>query len=146
MKQVLPFILVFFLFAGEIAGREYFVSVSGNNTNPGSREQPFLTIQMAADVMQPGDVCIVRAGTYREWVKPARGGNSELNRIVYKAAPGEEVIIKGSEIVSNWKKQEGNVWMAEIPDTFLETSILIKPISAAITSGMDVTIIWVKFT
>jgi alpha-L-arabinofuranosidase len=118
MKQVLPFILVFFLFAGEIAGREYFVSVSGNNTNPGSREQPFLTIQKAADVMQPGDVCIVRAGTYREWVKPARGGNSELNRIVYKAAPGEEVIIKGSEIVTNWKKQEGNVWMAEIPDTF----------------------------
>jgi alpha-L-arabinofuranosidase len=118
MKQVLSFVLVFILFAGEIAGREYFVSVSGNNTNPGTREQPFLTIQKAADVMQPGDVCIVRAGTYREWVKPARGGSSELNRIIYKAAPGEEVIIKGSEIVTNWKKQEGNVWMAEIPDTF----------------------------
>jgi len=104
--------------AGILGAAEYVVSVNGSDQNPGTVGMPFRTIQKAADVMQPGDVCIVRAGTYREWVKPPRGGISEMKRIVYKAAPGEEVIIKGSEVVSNWKKQSGNVWMAEIPDSF----------------------------
>ncbi|HDR52677.1 MAG TPA: DUF1565 domain-containing protein [Mariniphaga anaerophila] len=114
------FLFLFMLLsvAGILGAAEYVVSVNGSDQNPGTVGMPFRTIQKAADVMQPGDVCIVRAGTYREWVKPPRGGISEMKRIVYKAAPGEEVIIKGSEVVSNWKKQSGNVWMAEIPDSF----------------------------
>ena len=119
MKRIkLSFTLLMLLVGLELAATGYFVSVNGDNKNPGTRELPFRNIQKAADVMLPGDVCIVRAGTYREWVKPPRGGVSESQRIVYKAAPGEEVILKGSEQVTNWVKQEGTVWMAEIPDSF----------------------------
>ena len=119
MKRIkLSFTLLMLLVGLELVATGYFVSVNGDNKNPGTRELPFRNIQKAADVMLPGDVCIVRAGTYREWVKPPRGGVSESQRIVYKAAPGEEVIIKGSEQVTNWVKQDGTVWMAEIPDSF----------------------------
>jgi hypothetical protein len=94
----------------------YFVSNTGSNSNPGSLEQPFLTVQKAATLMQPGDTCYIRGGVYREWVKPARGGTSEDKRIVYMAYPGETPVIKGSDRITSWVKESGNVWRAEISD------------------------------
>ncbi|NQT40393.1 MAG: right-handed parallel beta-helix repeat-containing protein, partial [Planctomycetes bacterium] len=60
----------------------------------------------------------VYGGTYREWVKPPRGGTGEDRRITYRAAPGEIVFIKGSERITTWTRQEGGVWKAEMPNTF----------------------------
>jgi hypothetical protein len=98
---------------------EYHVSVNGSNTNDGSVSAPFKTINHAAQLAQPGDVITVHAGTYREWINPARGGTSEMNRIVYQAAEGEKVFIKGSEVISGWKKEKGSeVWKVIIPNTF----------------------------
>ena len=34
------------------------------------------------------------------------------------AAPGENVSLRGSEEIDNWVKQEGNVWMAELDNSF----------------------------
>jgi len=88
----------------------YHVSKQGMDTNNGSVDQPFYTIQRAADMMQPGDTVIVHEGEYREWVKPKNGGLSEDCRITYEAAPGEKVIIKGSEPVTGWENIGGSVW------------------------------------
>ncbi|HYN04711.1 MAG TPA: DUF1565 domain-containing protein, partial [Vicinamibacteria bacterium] len=41
---------------------EYDVSLQGRDTNPGTREAPFRTIQRAADVAQPGDTVTVHEG------------------------------------------------------------------------------------
>ena len=98
--------------------REYHVSVNGSNDNDGSLNKPFKTINFAAQVAQPGDVITVHAGTYREWINPARGGESDAKRIVYQAAPGEEVFIKGSEVIKGWKKEKEEVWKVTIPDSF----------------------------
>jgi hypothetical protein len=46
------------------AASTYYVSGSGSNANPGSSAAPFATIQKAADVAQPGDTIVVRAGMY----------------------------------------------------------------------------------
>ena len=54
----------------------YYVSTSGSDGAPGSLGSPFRTIQQAANVAQPGDTVLVRAGTYRETVTPARSGTS----------------------------------------------------------------------
>ena len=43
-------------------GTEYHVSKSGSDRNPGTAEQPFATIQRAADLAMPGDTVIVHAG------------------------------------------------------------------------------------
>lgn len=66
----------------------------------------------------PGDEILVHEGTYREWVKPERGGTSEDKRIVYRAVPGAKVYLKGSEQVTNWVLLQPGVWMIELPNTF----------------------------
>ena len=53
---------------------------------------------------QPGDVITIHQGVYRERIAPPRGGRSDRKRIVYQAARGEKVEIKGSEVVKGWVK------------------------------------------
>lgn len=96
---------------------EYFVAKSGDDANDGSQDTPFLTIGRAAQQAQPGDVITVSAGIYREWVNPPRGGSSDLQRIVYRAAPGEDVRIVGSEPVTGWVEENGR-WRRELPAAF----------------------------
>jgi hypothetical protein len=101
-----------------INANEYHVSKSGNDSNPGTAEKPFLTIQAAADKAMPGDVITVHEGIYREWVKPRRGGTSESSRIIYRAAENGKAEIKGSEIITGWEKIHGQVWRVSIPNSF----------------------------
>ncbi|MDH7463182.1 right-handed parallel beta-helix repeat-containing protein [Chitinophagaceae bacterium 26-R-25] len=97
---------------------EYHVSVNGNDANNGSLSRPFKTIMAAANLAMPGDVITVHAGVYREEVNPPRGGDAENKRIVYQAASGEKVEIKGSEIIKGWKKLENDTWEVKIPSSF----------------------------
>jgi alpha-N-arabinofuranosidase len=96
---------------------EIHVAVDGKDTNPGTAAAPLRTVQRAADLAQPGDVVTVHAGVYRERVDPPRGGESDARRIVYQAAPGETVVIKGSEIVRGWAEVREGVWKAEVANT-----------------------------
>lgn len=98
--------------------KEFHVSKTGNDMNEGSKESPFLTISKAASVAEAGSTVIVHEGEYREWVKPLHGGRSKVERITYMAAPGEKVVIKGSEQVSGWQKVEGSVWKISLPNSF----------------------------
>lgn len=98
--------------------REYHVSVKGSDISDGSAEHPFRTISKAAKLALAGDRVIVHEGEYREWVKPAHGGHSSTSRIIYEAAPGEKVVIKGSERIQCWEQEEGTVWKAVLPDSF----------------------------
>jgi len=107
-----------FLLLAPLAARDFHVSVNGDDKNDGSSTKPFRTISAAARAAQPGDVITVQGGTYRERVTPPRGGDSEERRIVYQAAPGETVIIKGSEMIRDWKRFQGDVWKATIPNSF----------------------------
>ena len=94
-----------------------YVAVAGSDPADGSEEHPFQTIGKAAALAQPGDTVLVRAGEYREWVKPPRGGLSDTRRITYAAAPGEHVVIKGSERVTGWEIDDGTVWRVTVPAT-----------------------------
>ena len=42
----------------------FYVATSGNNANPGSQAQPWLTLQHAVDHINPGDTILVASGTY----------------------------------------------------------------------------------
>ena len=101
-----------------ISAKEYHVTVKGDDSNNGSVSMPFKTISAAAKVAFPGDTITVHSGTYREWINPERGGESNLKRIVYRAAPGEKVELKGSEIISGWEKVKDGVWKVIIPNSF----------------------------
>ena len=91
-------------------GIHYYVSINGNDINSGSIENPLRTIQAAANVAKSGDVITIFEGVYRERIDPPRGGKSFLEPIIYQAAPGEHVVIKGSEIASGWELDKGDVW------------------------------------
>ncbi len=93
------------------------VAVTGSDSADGSELRPFRTIGRGAKAAQPGDTVVVHAGEYREWVKPPRGGRGDRRRITYTAAPGEHVVIKGSEPVSGWGRVRGSVWKAVVPNT-----------------------------
>jgi len=94
----------------DISAREIHVAKTGSDSGSGNQSSPYFTINKAASVGQPGDTVTVHAGTYREWVKPVRGGTGESGRITYRAAPGEKVIIKGSERITSWTREADGVW------------------------------------
>lgn len=90
--------------------QQYHVAIHGDDTHSGTIEAPFRTISKAAKIALPGATITVHQGTYREWVSPENGGLNDHQRIVYQAAEGEEVWIKGSEVIKGWEKYKGNVW------------------------------------
>ena len=104
--------------ANTLHATEYHVSLIGSDTNAGLQAAPFRTIQHAADLAQPGDVITVHEGVYRERINPPRGGESDAKRIVYQAAPGEKVVITGSEIVKLWEHVTNDAWQVKIPNSF----------------------------
>ncbi len=73
---------------------------------PGTSARPFRTINKAAQVLQAGERVVIASGTYRECVRPVRGGTSATQMISYEAAPGAKVIVKGSEILKDgWQPE-----------------------------------------
>jgi len=62
---------------------EYFVATNGNDSNPGTITQPFLTINKGTSVAVAGDTVSVRTGTYAERVKFYSNG-----------APGAEITVR----------------------------------------------------
>jgi alpha-N-arabinofuranosidase len=105
-------------FAVSLPAAEFHVSVHGNDGNRGTKSAPLRTIQRAADLAQPGDTITVHAGVYRERINPPRGGASNGKRITYQAARGEQVEIKGSEIVTGWVKIQDDLWQTTLPNSF----------------------------
>lgn len=118
MKTALMVVAGIVMMAGVATAAEIHVAVGGNDSNAGTQGAPLRTIQRAAELAQAGDVITVHAGVYRERVNPPRGGESDAKRVVYQAAPGEKVEIKGSEVVKDWVKVKGDVWKATLPNSF----------------------------
>jgi hypothetical protein len=76
----------------------FFVSPSGSNASPGTFDEPFGTIQEGIDhLTAPGDVLLLRAGSYAEDVRVVRKKGSEEAPIVIRPYDREQVTIDGSE-------------------------------------------------
>jgi alpha-L-arabinofuranosidase len=118
LKRTKIILIGMVVLAASLHAVELHVAIDGNDSNPGTISAPLRTIQRGASLAQPGDIITVHAGVYRERINPPRGGNSDTRRIVYRAAPGEKVEIKGSEPVKGWVKIEGDVWQVTIPNAF----------------------------
>jgi hypothetical protein len=95
----------------------YYVSSNGDDGHPGTEARPFRTISAAASVAGPGDTITVHEGVYRERINPPRGGSSNAKRIIYQAAKGERVVIKGSETVKGWEQLQNDTWRVSIPNS-----------------------------
>jgi len=109
-----------------------------SDDNPGTEERPFRTISRAAQVVKAGERVSIHAGVYRELVRPRFSGEGPDRMIAYEAAPGEQVILKGSRILdTHWERSidphderpgggvsrnifSKRLWMTTLPDSLFE--------------------------
>lgn len=87
----LLFVIALTGFSGEVLATTYYVANNGNNNNPGTAALPWATLQRAVDAALPGDVIIVRAGTYAG-CRIGKSGTAN-SPITLKAEPGVRPLI-----------------------------------------------------
>jgi hypothetical protein len=76
-------------------GASYYVSTTGNDSNPGTMSLPWLTIQHAANTVTAGATVYVAGGVYNESVNfPASGTASAP--ITFQSYPGQTAVIDGT--------------------------------------------------
>jgi Right handed beta helix region len=84
-----------------------FVASDGDDSNTGTIDRPYRTIQHCATSVSQGWTCEVRAGTYRETVTP----NSGVTILAYNHEP---VTIDGSDPVTGWSLYQGSIYKANV--------------------------------
>lgn len=106
--------------ASALQGADYHVSPRGNNGHPGTEAQPFGTIQKAAEVAQAGDTCHIRAGVYRETVRPAASGQPG-KPVRFVAEQGAEVVVSGADVMAaHWSVHRGSIYKAKTDREFIQ--------------------------
>ena len=85
------------------SGNIRFVAPNGNDSNAGTIDQPYRTIQYCASTVAPGWTCEVRAGIYRETVIP----NSGITITSYNF---ESVIVDGSDPITGWTPYRNSIY------------------------------------
>jgi len=114
--------LLILLVSGGFAGMEgqYYVSPAGADSNPGTLQKPFRTIQRAANEMQAGDTCFIMNGIYRETVMPLANGKADAP-VVFTAYNGHRVIISGSDTIgAKWERYKDKIYKAYFPEKVLQ--------------------------
>jgi len=103
---------------------------NASDANPGTADRPFKTINRAAQLVQPGDTVIVKAGIYREHVRLTRSGKAGLP-ITFVADPIGSVVITGADIATDWERADNDA-----PDLLVCLGAIASP------SIADPTVLW----
>ncbi|MBN1762222.1 MAG: hypothetical protein JW878_03975 [Methanomicrobia archaeon] len=91
-------VLLLAIVTGTATATTYYVAPTGNDSHPGTIDQPWQTIQHAADTLTAGDTVYIRSGTYNEHVRTMQSGNPTDGSIVFAAYPGETPVIDGTGV------------------------------------------------
>jgi hypothetical protein len=111
-----------------VSGDYHVNPTTGSDTHPGTAEQPFRTIARAGQSAQPGDVILLRGGTYRETFAPANSGQPG-NPITFAGYPNEDVTISGYDVVSGWTPEGNGIYQAAVSSP-AKFHVLINGMSA----------------
>lgn len=111
---ILGLLLAFcFIYLGAHASAQaavYYVDQdhpAASDENPGTEDLPWMTIQKAADTVDPGDIVYVKTGVYDERVLINRGGTS-VAKITFAAIPRRSVrVLHGFNISADAIRLEG---------------------------------------
>ena len=114
-KRISPLAIAFLvsLIVAKAHAGAYFVNnkhPQAKDTNPGIRQLPFKTISSAVARASAGDTVWVLSVTYWEIIDPPRGGSDPEHPLTIRAIPGTEVVIKGSDLVTDWVLHSGTIW------------------------------------
>jgi hypothetical protein len=104
----------------------FYVSPAGSDSNPGTREKPFATIEKAKEAVrsagqsgQLADITVyLDGGVYQveESIafKPEDSGKDSF-QVIYKAMEGEKPILSGGLQITDWEQNEQDFWVAKVP-------------------------------
>lgn len=105
MEKAKALLVVLFLAVPYIADfkdtKIYYVDQNyplASDSNPGTKDLPWLTIKKAADTVVEGDTVYIKEGIYHERVIPQNSGSPQ-KYITYTAYYGDTVVIDGTNIV-----------------------------------------------
>jgi Right handed beta helix region len=76
----------------------FYVSTTGNDSNPGTQTAPWRTVQHAADTVLAGGTVNVRDGVYEELVTMKASGNALDGFITFRSYPGETAILDATHL------------------------------------------------
>jgi hypothetical protein len=113
MKRTLLIPLTVLLLASAVQARTLVVDPAHSqaaDSNPGTQDKPFKTISAGTVVLRAGDTLLIHPGVYRETVRLKESGTAE-SPIVIQAATKGTVTIRGSALVSDWRRSEANPQM-----------------------------------
>jgi len=129
LKHLFTFLLLFSL---QLQAKDYYVATNGKDTNKGTLEKPFKSIQKAIKVMKAGDICYIREGVYHEEVKVNEVHGTSKRPIVIKAYNNEKVVLDGSEIIETvWSKYKGNIYQATLKNDVWQLFVDKKSMTSA---------------
>lgn len=83
-------------FSTESASNEFYVSATGNDSNAGTLESPWRSVQTAASRLRPGDTVYVRGGVYKERIRLSKSGNATEGYVTLRNYQGEVPILNGA--------------------------------------------------
>lgn len=130
-------LMVFTLLAGQpgsaqplgAAMADFHVSPQGDDANPGTQARPFASVARAQEAVratrqanpESGVEVVLAAGVYPLdqplQFTPVDSGFSADKPVIYRAAPGAEVVISGGRAITGWQPdpQWPGVWKTHLP-------------------------------
>jgi hypothetical protein len=78
-------------------GSGYWVATDGDDAGPGTHDEPWATLQHAADTVRPGATVYVREGVYEQQLD-VRVSGAPGRPVTFAAALGERVVLDGSSL------------------------------------------------
>jgi hypothetical protein len=108
--------------AGQVRAATWVVDQAAPDaadTNPGTEEKPFKTVQHASDAAKPGDTVFVMAGKYDERVKVKAGGTKDQS-LAFVARPRRSATVRGFDLEAVYVRVEGFEITAGKPTTAIQ--------------------------
>ena len=98
--KVLSLVVLFVCIPAAVgqANSSFYVSTTGNDSNPGTQTAPWRTVQHAADIARAGSTVNVRGGVYGELVTIKASGNATEGYITLRSYPGETATLDAEHI------------------------------------------------
>jgi hypothetical protein len=110
-----------------VASADFYVASGGKDSNPGTAQEPLATLTKARELVRQrvaagltrNVLVLIRGGIYEQATTLDFGpqdSGTEKYSITYAAYPGEKVVLSGGRKISGWKRGEGEIWTAELPE------------------------------
>ncbi len=122
VTRIFKILTIILLYSSSLLAHNYYVSNLGSDSKKGTKKKPFLTINHAAEVANPGDTVFVKIGNYFERVKTKRSGTKDA-KITFISSPRRSVKVR---IEDNICMDCDQGIMGEAHFSHISTNLLVK--------------------